>query len=351
MNHGVAIANIYIEKLKYQIFPIRQILGWSTGELRCDCSDETCPNLGKHPRIPWSKEVGTAAMWEKWPYDGFGIATGKRSGIWVLDVDPRSGGVETLSALEQKHAPLPKTITVLTGSQGLHFYFKYPGPDYRNTAGALGHGLDTRGDGGYVVGAGSLHKSGRRYTWQKGPADTELAEAPEWLLKMVRQQPKKLGLNTNIAEGKQGIHSSGTSWLESKLLLQYMTDDHSPLINWMRDWPEEVNRETWRGVATNLAAAALGHPDLLEIAREKFHEISCKYSKYRPSETDNVFRDSVEVAATYGPMTYEHMVKSGMPADYVLPSDARNLVHYARLRMHEERARVGAQVVLDTTPH
>ena len=193
--HGPKIAEAYINTLKYQIFPIRQILGWSTGELRCDCNDETCPNLGKHPRIPWSKEVGVPSMWEKWPNDGFGVATGKRSGIWVLDVDPRSGGIETLAALEQSNAPLPKTVSVLTGSKGLHFYFKYPGPDYRNTAGALGAGLDTRGDGGYIVGAGSLHKSGRRYYWQNGPADNELAVAPDWLLKLVHQ-PAKNPLNT-----------------------------------------------------------------------------------------------------------------------------------------------------------
>lgn len=347
--HGPKIAEAYINTLKYQIFPIRQILGWSTGELRCDCNDETCPNLGKHPRIPWSKEVGVPSMWEKWPNDGFGVATGKRSGIWVLDVDPRSGGIETLAALEQKHAPLPKTVSVLTGSKGLHFYFQYPGPDYRNTAGALGAGLDTRGDGGYIVGPGSLHKSGRRYYWQNGPADNELAVAPDWLLKLVHQPAKRpppgsLGVG-GAGSLPQGLHTSGTSELEAKLLLEHMLSDQCPLVNWMRNWPEEVNRETWRGVATNLACAALDHPALLEKAREAFHEISKGYSKYRPSETDSVFRDSVQVAATYGPVSYEHMVKSGMPADYAIPVEAKNLLRYAKLKMIEKARKKQEPVV------
>jgi hypothetical protein len=326
---GVGVATYYIEKLKYHIFPIRQILGMGTETPRCDCQDETCPNMGKHPRIAWSKEAGTPAMWEKWPNDGFGIATGIRSGIWVLDVDPKNGGVETLAELEQKNAPLPKTLSVRTGSGGLHFYFQFPGPDYRNTAGALGAGLDTRGDGGYVVGAGSLHKSGRRYNWQNGPADAELAVAPDWLLKLVKQPPRKSPAG-NLEE-KQGLHSAGTPKAEAKFLLEDMLSKECQMTQWMRENPDEVDRETWRGFATNLACACLGHPDLMDIAREAFHEISSEYSGYKPGETDRVFTDSITVAATYGPMSFEHMVRSGMPPDYVYPTDAKNLLHSARL--------------------
>jgi len=337
MGYGTSVARIYIERLKYHIFPIRQILGMNTENPFCDCTDATCPNVGKHPRIAWSKEVGTPEMWEKWPNDGFGIATGTRSGIWVLDVDPKNDGIATLAALEQKNAPLPKTISVRTGSGGLHFYFQFPGPDYRNTAGALGAGLDTRGDGGYVVGAGSLHKSGRRYNWQNGPVDHELAAAPEWLLKLVKQPPRKTPLGG--PGEKQGLHSAGTPKSEAKFLLEEMLAKDCPITMWMREYPEEVDRETWRGFATNIACACLDHPDLLEIACAAFHEISAEYSGYKPGETERVFRDSVTVAATYGPMSFEHMVRSGMPPDYVYPADAKNLLQYARLAWWNRNAR------------
>jgi hypothetical protein len=338
MSHGAQIAAVYIEKLKYTIFPIRQILGIGTETPRCDCTDETCPNVGKHPRIPWSKESGVPSMWEKWTNDGFGIATGERSGIWVLDVDPKNGGVDTLAELEQKNAPLPRTISVVTGSGGLHFYFKYPGPDYRNTAGALGPGLDTRGNGGYVVAPGSLHRSGRRYNWQNGPAVVELAEAPEWLLNLVKQPPRKSGL-LKPGEEKQGLHSAGTPKAEAEYLLKELLSPECTMTQWMRDYPDEVDRETWRGFATNLACAVLDHNDLLEKACEAFHEISSAYEGYKPSETEKVFRDSVIVAATYGPMSFEHMVRSGMPPEHAIPQDAKNLLHAVRLEMWRKRAR------------
>lgn len=338
MGYGTSVATIYIEKLNYHIFPIRQILGIGTETPRCDCPDETCPNVGKHPRIAWSKEAGRPEMWERWPNDGFGIATGKRSGIWVLDVDPKNGGIKTLSALEQANAPLPKTISVITGSGGLHFYFQYPGPDFRNTAGALGAGLDTRGDGGYVVGPGSLHRSGKRYNWQLGPADVSLAVAPEWLLKLCKQPPRRGGYGAP-GEEKQGLHSAGTPHSEAKYLLQEMISPECPMAQWMRDYPNEVDRETWRGFATNLACAVLDHKDLLEQACTAFHEISSEYEGYKASETEKVFRDSVTVAATYGPMSFEHMVRSGMPPEYAIPPDAKNLLHAVRLEMWRKRTR------------
>jgi hypothetical protein len=115
---------------------------------------------------------------------GVGIATGAVSGLVVLDVDVQHGGAGTLRELEAKYGGLPRTFTVLTGGGGRHFYFAYPGEgEIRNSAGRLGHGLDVRGEGGYVVGAGSPHESGRRY---KVMHDRPVAELPAWLLMLLR---------------------------------------------------------------------------------------------------------------------------------------------------------------------
>ena len=46
-------------------------------------------------------------------------------------------------------------------------------------------GLDTRGDGGYVIAPPSLHPSGRRYSWSVDSYD-QLAAAPEWLERLAR---------------------------------------------------------------------------------------------------------------------------------------------------------------------
>ena len=43
-----------------------------------------------------------------------------------------------MAALEATNGKLPVTVTARTGSNGIHYYFGYPGPEYRNTAGLLG---------------------------------------------------------------------------------------------------------------------------------------------------------------------------------------------------------------------
>jgi hypothetical protein len=48
-------------------------------------------------------------------------------------------------------------------------------------------GIDVRGDGGYVVGAGSVHSSGAvyRYVEGRGLGEIEVASAPEWLIDLI----------------------------------------------------------------------------------------------------------------------------------------------------------------------
>jgi putative DNA primase/helicase len=58
----------------------------------------------------------------------------------------------------------------------------------RNTAGKLGAGLDTRGDGGYVVSPPSRH-SDKEYRWLCDPDTVPLAQAPVWLLELLTDTP------------------------------------------------------------------------------------------------------------------------------------------------------------------
>ena len=109
-----------------------------------------------------------------------GIATGEAN-LLVLDVDPRHGGDESLRALEQVNGPLPQTVRARTGGGGEHIFFKNPG-DVGSSAGRLAHGLDVRGNGGYVVAPPSVHKSGKRYSWINPPDDFEVVNPPAWLL-------------------------------------------------------------------------------------------------------------------------------------------------------------------------
>ena len=115
---------------------------------------------------------------------GVGVATGEASGVWVLDVDvsEEKRGDDSLAELEATQGILPSTYQVLTGGGGLHFYFNHV-EGIRNSGGKLGPGLDVRGDGGYVVGPGSMHESGGMY--RRELESTEVLDAPQWLVEII----------------------------------------------------------------------------------------------------------------------------------------------------------------------
>ena len=169
------------------------------------------PCDGKRPRtgsgllVATTDAVTISRWWQRiWPDANVAIRTGAESGLLVLDVDPGHGGDDALAALEAKHGALPATVEVMTGGGGRHLYFEHPGGDVRNTAGRLGDGLDTRGDGGYVICPPSRHASGRAYEWSVDghPDEVAPAPAPEWLRQALRApEPRRNATTTGATTG------------------------------------------------------------------------------------------------------------------------------------------------------
>jgi hypothetical protein len=129
------------------------------------------------------------------PGANVGVACGP-SGLLVLDLDvakeppgaesdpdePRHGA-EALRALAAGRE-LPPTLTVATPTGGRHLYYRAPrGLKLRNTVGRLGPLIDTRAEGGYVVGPGSI-VDGRAY---RIIADVPVASLPQWLLRELQE--------------------------------------------------------------------------------------------------------------------------------------------------------------------
>ena len=115
-----------------------------------------------------------------------GLRTGAISGVIVIDDDSPDGSAS--AALN-----LPRTVTVITGSDKRHFYFTAPDFKVRNSVKTLADGTDVRGDGGQVVYVGSIHPdTGRPYTWAPGlsPDEVELAPLPDHLLDALRPKPR-----------------------------------------------------------------------------------------------------------------------------------------------------------------
>jgi len=169
-----------------------------------------CRPKDKTPLVKWQDEATNdmrkiEAWWSQYPDANVGLATGKRSGLFALDIDAGHGGVETLNHLIQKYGQLPNTPMSNTGGGGYHYLFSYT-TEVRNTASKIGAGIDTRGDGGYIVVPPSLHPSGKNYEWDKShaPSVTELSPAPQWLLQLLNSESQ-----TPQPLPGQGIYHSG----------------------------------------------------------------------------------------------------------------------------------------------
>lgn len=149
---------------------------------------------GKRPLLPWLQfqqrraAVAEIESWfQRWPDANVGLVTGRISGIVVLDIDPRHGGLESLAEWERGQGRLPVSPEVRTGGGGRHIYFAHPGGTLANRV-AVRPGIDLRADGGCVVAPPSLHATGRRYDWVAScsPDDVPLAAVPDWLVQVMR---------------------------------------------------------------------------------------------------------------------------------------------------------------------
>lgn len=162
---------------------------------KCLCGWKDCPAAYKHPLISnWQKtprwsEDQIDAMEASGQFDtGFGVLC---TGLLVIDVDARNGGVESYTRLlEAIPEAASAGMIVETGSGGgsRHLYFRAPAD-----VALLQHlkdypGLDFKSSG-YVVGPGSLHASGNRYTLTYGCPD-DIDEAPAALVDLLRQPEK-----------------------------------------------------------------------------------------------------------------------------------------------------------------
>jgi len=186
----------------WAVLPLHTVL-----EGKCSCGKVACSSAGKHPQTmnglkSASTDLDTINTWFKhWPKANIGIATGAISGIGVIDIDPKHGGEDSLYELTKTHGKIPDTVEAITQSQGRHIIFQYE-DGFRTTAGKLGRGIDTRGDGGYIVAAPSKGLLGE-YHWEASsdPADCPIVRAPGWILQLLNNNKDLEFASEKIGEG------------------------------------------------------------------------------------------------------------------------------------------------------
>jgi hypothetical protein len=149
------------------VFPLHSI-----EDGQCTCGRRDCTDAGKHPRVARGLKDATRDLskideWfgKKAPLSNIAIVTGELSGITVIDIDIGDGkfGAESWAEAIKEHGE-PDTLKAETGSGGAHAVFQYNSA-LKTAANVLGKGVDCRNDGGYIVAAPSLHRSGGVYKW------------------------------------------------------------------------------------------------------------------------------------------------------------------------------------------
>lgn len=167
-------------------------------EADCNRTDPWCRNghQGWEPRATTDPER-IRRGWASMPYN-VGVACGP-SRLVVVDLDiPKPGkplpdqwrqmpGIHDgkdvfVQICEWAGMDWPVTYTVATPSGGWHLYFTAPdGSDFRNSESLIGPKIDTRANGGYVVGPGSVTSAGEYEVLYDEPVQP----LPRWIARLL----------------------------------------------------------------------------------------------------------------------------------------------------------------------
>jgi Bifunctional DNA primase/polymerase, N-terminal len=204
------------------------------------------PLRGKIPAIPKriggrgmldaTLDVDQVAEWWSGRYAGCNIGGRVPASMFVLDVDPRNGGLASLAALVAEHGKLPETLTTLSGrgDGGMHLFYRRPAGALSATR--LGPGIDIKTSSGYVVLSPSIHPdSGQRYA----RFDRPVAAPPAWLIELITEKPEKTPRAITPARprtwrsGRLGgsiadQYSANTSWVDVLGPHHWTCDDPDP---------------------------------------------------------------------------------------------------------------------------
>lgn len=164
----------------------------------------------------WQAEATTdVALLEKWfSDDRYNIGVSTSHDLIVLDCDRKAeDGVANLRALAGEHvADLDATFTVVTPSNGLHYYFR--GSPVKNSVSKLARSVDVRSQGGLVVGPGSDRADGKFYRVVNA---APIADAPQWLIDAISAayvKADKVELATPVELDTDAAIAAATAYLD-----------------------------------------------------------------------------------------------------------------------------------------
>ncbi len=260
-----------------QVFPVWPPVpdgeGW-----RCGCG-KPCSSPAKHPlhhavargvTDATTDEETIREWWTRWPRASVAIACGERSGMWALDLDAKEDALDRWEALAAERGEIGEEqgLVVSSPGGGRHHYFAWPddGRIVRSRSAVGGRpGIDTRGNGGYVVAAPSRGSSGRCYEIDDVDLGDPLALAPApcWVLEYVAEHPEGHRVNGSplaldgVVEGSRNTEAARVA---GKIAASGLDDQlgWGALCHWNRsNRPPLDERElerVWRSITSREAA-------------------------------------------------------------------------------------------------
>ena len=245
----------------YTIFDLHGIT--KNGE--CECDNPNCQAAGKHPKTkhwqytqPFSDEQLEEMEQDGFFQSGYGVLVTEN--LLVIDVDARNGGVESYAKLVEAVPEIAGAGLIVetgSGNGSKHLFFKnsassqalssklsdYPGIDFKSS--------------GFVVGAGSNHKSGNKYNVLIG-SPSDIGEAPSLLIKL-------LGRSRTVSLGNDNDMS---------------LDDYVEALNFISP---SCDYDTWNSIGMAIHHATGGSKEGLKIY-DKWSKSSEKYKKNEPAQ-------------------------------------------------------------------
>lgn len=159
------------------------------------------PKNKKTSYIQWSKPYNHTKEEIDTNKYNYGILTGEKNNLIVLDIDVIDEGVDEFNKYIEKYGNI-NTLIQKSPSGGKHYFFtfKHSTPSVQhlinfsltNSTKYRGKGLDIRSNGGYIIGSGSTIDK-KRYEIINNVKPIEIPETLVlWLLENIKNTPKKI---------------------------------------------------------------------------------------------------------------------------------------------------------------
>lgn len=218
---------LFYSKIGWHVFPVHGVRGGV-----CTCRNSACTAVGKHPatihgvRDATCQETEVRSFFDGNPSSNIGIATGLST--FVLDIDDKKDGSDSLAKLESRYGSLPTTVEAITGN-GRHLYFQAPASFKIPNRVGIEEGIDVRGHGGYVVAPPSTHANGNQYVWSCSghPEDIPAAPAPDWLFKVIAGDQNQVAKTSGdwsllLQQCREGTRNATIASIAGHLLRRYV---------------------------------------------------------------------------------------------------------------------------------